>query len=122
MDWVASFLRDEERAPSLDVEATLVHTLRHDPDGIVRHEAAFVLGELYSRGAICGDRAISALCHAARHDRSVVARHESAEALSVFSLPLATETLTALLTDPIPDVVATARIALARHSTDRTPA
>lgn len=117
MDIVASLLSPKSAInDSVDPEVFLVNVLKNDPDGIVRHEAAFVLGHLYERGRIQGDQALLALCEVAKNDPSIVARHEAAESLSSFPHSAATAALRELLDDPIADVAATARIAIERQA------
>jgi HEAT repeat protein len=96
------------------VEELVVSVLQNDPNPIVRHEAAFVLGQLYSTGHIVGRRSLAALCECAQGDRSVVVRHECAESLGSFRGRKAFVTLQSLLHDPEPDVVVTSLIALDR--------
>lgn len=111
---VVEELWDHTTAESAEeVETVLCSILRQDDNAIVRHEAAFVLGKLYDEGTIEGKLALDALTESCRNDPSVVVRHESAEGLGVFATPKAIETLQILLTDEIPDVVETAKIALA---------
>ena len=106
---------DEWRDSRL-VEGVLVEVPRTDPNPIVRHEAAFGLGRLYSQHKAADSDRIDGLCAAALSDRSSVVRHEAAESLGEFPYPQARQSLRLLLDDPDEDVVETARISLARLS------
>jgi HEAT repeat protein len=114
MDAIAAIPAHFFDAFSEELQSILTLVLQHDPDPIVRHEAAFVIGELAKQERIDSECAAIALRHAALDDPSVVARHEAAESLSSFYHPTAVKTLTELLDDPLLDIAATARIGLAR--------
>lgn len=89
--------------------------LFYHPDPIVRHEAAFVLGEVCYRSDLERTVAIRDLRWALRQDPSIVAKHEIAEALgTMFGIGAvgAAADMAKILIFPHlhhPDVVATAR-------------
>lgn len=91
----------------------LADVLLHDPDPVVRHEAAFALGELQRHGQITGSRGEEELCLAASKDLSVLVRHEAAEALYCFPGARCEVVLKELLNDESEDVRLTAAISLA---------
>lgn len=107
--WIGEQVTNPVPQPLEDV---LCQVCLHDSDPVVRHEAAFVLGLLYSLDVIDGTKALDVLCESSRNDPSVVVRHESAEALAFFPVPQAIDVLTDLLQDDSHDVVTTADIAL----------
>lgn len=113
---VTDFLNEPwpENSKGETVEEWLVSVLISDPHLVVRHEAAFVLGELYARKRIPGGVALKALCDVSKSDTSVVVRHEAAESLGNFDDPLACQTLNELMFDPNEEVVATARLSVER--------
>ncbi|MGF1580118.1 MAG: HEAT repeat domain-containing protein [Gemmataceae bacterium] len=94
------------------LEEVLCQVCLHDGDPVVRHEAAFVLGLLYSLEAIEGSQALDTLCESSQNDPSIVVRHESAEALAFFPVQKAIDVLSDLVEDESHDVVTTAQIAL----------
>lgn len=101
------------------IEEILCKILKEDRDPVVRHEAAFVLGHLHSRGKLAGVRAVPALCEASYRDPSVLVRHEAVESLGWFDDdPRALQVFRDLLNDPHPDIVATARLGLRAASRD----
>ena len=59
--------------------ALLERVLEHDPDPVIRHDAAFAIG------AIFAGEAQDALARAALEDQSILVRHESLESLSFFA-------------------------------------
>ncbi len=80
--------------------------LKNDPNELVRHEAAFSLGQMgYSSG-------IEALEVATKNDSSMFVRHEAAIALGVIGSKDATQTLQKALHDPDKSVVDSAVVAL----------
>lgn len=81
--------------------------LRDDGNALVRHEAAFSLGQLgYTSG-------IAALTEAVRSDPSLFVRHEAAVALGVIGSETARSTLDAALKDESEEVRESAVVALA---------
>ena len=80
--------------------------LKNDENELVRHEAAFSLGQL------CYSSAISPLSDATLNDSSMFVRHEAAIALGVVGSKDAKETLEKVLHDPDKSVVESAIIAL----------
>ncbi len=80
--------------------------LKNDPNELVRHEAAFSLGQMgYSSG-------IEALEVATKNDSSMFVRHEAAIALGVIGSKDARQTLQKALHDPDKPVVESAVVAL----------
>jgi len=80
--------------------------LKTDLNELVRHEAAFSLGQMgYSSG-------IKALEDATKNDSSMFVRHEAAIALGVIGSKDATQTLQKALHDPDKPVVESAVVAL----------
>ncbi|MBI4021465.1 MAG: HEAT repeat domain-containing protein [Candidatus Aenigmarchaeota archaeon] len=95
------------------VRQAIIAALHHDPDPIVRHEAAFWLGEL-------GDpEATDALAHALRNDPASIVRHEAAEALGWIPTTASRRALEAALQDPDQVVRKTAQISLSIHEHPR---
>lgn len=110
--WIGRLLTVTLSQAPTAIEKCLVAILSEDPNGIVRHEAAFVLGELYERHIISGDLALQALMRAARCDASVVARHEAIESLAAFRGDQVRDLLLELASDRNDDIAKTAAIAL----------
>ena len=85
---------------------SLEYVLQHDDNGVVKHEACYVIGENNLRDKI------PALRHVIIHDSSDLVRHEAIEALGLLqefdSRPLLQEALH----DPSPAVHQTAAIVL----------
>ena len=80
--------------------------LKNDPNELVRHEAAFSLGQMgYSSG-------IKPLEDATKNDPSMFVRHEAAIALGVIGSKEAIPTLEQALKDPDRPVVESAVVAL----------
>jgi deoxyhypusine monooxygenase len=80
--------------------------LKNDENELVRHEAAFSLGQL------CYSSAIPPLNDATLNDPSMFVRHEAAIALGVVGSKDAKETLEKALNDPDKAVVESAIVAL----------
>lgn len=84
----------------------IAKVLKHDPNELVRHEAAFSLGQMgYSSG-------IKHLEHAVSSDPSMFVRHEAAIALGVIGNKEAKIVLEKALDDPDKPVVDSAIVAL----------
>ncbi|HXV66132.1 MAG TPA: HEAT repeat domain-containing protein [Nitrosopumilaceae archaeon] len=84
----------------------VARVLKNDPNELVRHEAAFSLGQMgYSSG-------ITHLEDATKNDPSMFVRHEAAIALGVIGSKEAIPTLTKALNDPDKPVVESAIVAL----------
>ncbi|MDF2727954.1 MAG: putative repeat-containing lyase [Nitrososphaera sp.] len=81
--------------------------LKYDNNALVRHEAAFSLGQLGYRTGI------PALAHAVSSDSSFFVRHEAAVALGVIGSEEARETLSEALKDESEEVRESAVVALA---------
>lgn len=95
------------------VREAIISCLRHDADPIVRHEAAFWLGEL-------GDpKATEALAAALMNDRSPIVRHECAEALGWIPTEASKNALQKALDDADEVVRKTAKISLDIHQHPR---
>jgi deoxyhypusine monooxygenase len=84
----------------------VARVLKNDPNELVRHEAAFSLGQMGYRSAI------KPLEEATKNDPSMFVRHEAAIALGVVGAREAKETLEAALKDPSIPVVESAIVAL----------
>jgi deoxyhypusine monooxygenase len=94
-------IKNEQAVPLLS------QSLMEDPSPLVRHEAAFAMGQLTFKSAV------PALLEAMKNDESVLVRHESAVALGSIGDDRARQDLMATLSDPDEDVRVSARIALA---------
>ncbi len=80
--------------------------LKHDENELVRHEAAFSLGQL------CYSIGIAPLVDATLNDPSMFVRHEAAIALGVIGSKEAKDALEKALNDPDKPVVESAVVAL----------
>ena len=89
-----------------DKVAPIAKVLRDDPNELVRHEAAFSLGQM------CYDSGIEPLAQATIEDPSMFVRHEAAIALGVVGSTRARETLEKALSDPDKPVSDSAIVAL----------
>ena len=78
-------------------ETLLIHAMCQDESEVVRHEAAFLLGDIQSTGAL--EALISA-----SHDPSILVCHEVALALANFRCARSVVELVRLAADPSPDV------------------
>lgn len=89
-----------------DKVSYVAKVLKNDPNELVRHEAAFSLGQMgyYS--------AITHLEDATKNDPSMFVRHEAAIALGVVGAKEAKQTLESALKDPSEPVVESAIVAL----------
>ena len=95
------------------VEELLVRTLQEDPNAVVRHEAAFVLGRIHGlQKDSISEEVLSALCESARTDPSIIVRHEATEVLGKLNDARILAVLRELAEDGNPDVSATAKIGL----------
>jgi deoxyhypusine monooxygenase len=84
----------------------IAKVLKNDENELVRHEAAFSLGQM------CYSSAIPPLNDATLNDPSMFVRHEAAIALGIVGSKEAKKTLEAALKDPDKAVVESAIIAL----------
>ncbi len=84
----------------------IAKVLKNDENELVRHEAAFSLGQM------CYSSAIPPLNEATLNDPSMFVRHEAAIALGVVGSKGAKETLEKALNDPDKPVVESAIVAL----------
>ena len=89
-----------------DVVSHIAKVLKNDPNELVRHEAAFSLGQMCLRSGI------KPLEDATRHDPSLFVRHEAAVALGVIGSQEAKETLQTALRDSSEQVRDSAVVAL----------
>lgn len=85
----------------------IARVLKNDDNELVRHEAAFSLGQM------CYSQGIEPLADATMNDSSMFVRHEAAIALGVIGSPQAKETLQQALDDPDKPVSESAIVALA---------
>ena len=84
----------------------IAQVLKDDENELVRHEAAFSLGQM------CYSSSVSPLADATIHDSSMFVRHEAAIALGVVGSTDAKQALEVALDDPDKPVVESAVIAL----------
>jgi len=89
-----------------DKVAHVAQVLKNDVNELVRHEAAFSLGQM------CLSICIPALADATLHDPSMFVRHEAAIALGVIGSKEAKDVLEKALNDPDRPVVESAVVAL----------
>src|SRR5712692_9146592 len=89
-----------------DVVPYVAKVLKNDPNELVRHEAAFSLGQMCLRSGI------KSLENATRNDPSLFVRHEAAVALGVIVSQEAKETLQEALLDSSEQVRDSAVVAL----------
>ncbi len=89
-----------------DVVPYIATVLKKDPNELVRHEAAFSLGQM------CLRRGIKPLENATKNDPSLFVRHEAAVALGVIGSQEARETLQKALSDSSEQVRDSAVVAL----------
>jgi HEAT repeat protein len=90
-----------------DAIPALARSLREDSSPLVRHEAAFAMGQLEFKSAV------PSLIDAMAHDESVLVRHESAVALGSIGDERARQGLMFALQDVDEDVRLSAEVALA---------
>ena len=84
----------------------IARVLKHDENELVRHEAAFSLGQM------CFSSGINPLTDATLNDPSMFVRHEAAIALGVIGSKEAKVSLEKALNDPEKSVVESAVVAL----------
>lgn len=89
-----------------DKVAYIAKVLKNDSNELVRHEAAFSLGQM------CYSSGVKPLSDATINDTSMFVRHEAAIALGVIGSKEAKETLIEALKDPDKPVVESAIVAL----------
>jgi HEAT repeat protein len=119
MEFVSELLRVKDSDWRL-VEKFAAKVLLEDANPIVRHEAAFVLGELRETGRIGDGLGATALQAAAISDTSSIVRHEAAESVYCFRGESVDAVLLKLLDDEIEDVRLTAAMSISwrnRHKT-----
>ena len=86
----------------------LIKAMLTDPSPCVRHECAFSLGETAAK------QVVPALIQAMENDENPFVVHEAALALGTLGDIRALEPLKRLLSDPNPDIVESAEIAIER--------
>ena len=84
----------------------IARVLKNDENELVRHEAAFSLGQM------CYSSVLPSLIDATLYDPSMFVRHEAAIALGIVGSKDAKETLEKALSDPDKPVVESAIVAL----------
>lgn len=84
----------------------IAKVLKHDENELVRHEAAFSLGQM------CLSSGINPLAESTLNDPSMFVRHEAAIALGVIGSKEAKDALEKALSDPDKPVVESAVVAL----------
>ena len=84
----------------------IAKVLKHDENELVRHEAAFSLGQM------CLSSGVSPLADSTLNDPSMFVRHEAAIALGVIGSKEAKDALEKALNDPDKPVVESAVVAL----------
>lgn len=84
----------------------IAKVLKNDPNELVRHEAAFSLGQM------CYQSGVTHLEEATKNDPSIFVRHEAAIALGIIGSKDATKTLETALDDPSKPVRESATVAL----------
>ncbi|MDI1495717.1 MAG: HEAT repeat-containing PBS lyase [Cenarchaeum symbiont of Oopsacas minuta] len=89
-----------------DKVSHIAKVLKDDPNELVRHEAAFSLGQM------CFTSGIAPLAESIRHDSSMFVRHEAAIALGVIGSKDAKNILKEALNDPDKPVIDSAIVAL----------
>lgn len=102
------------RVDACGTVAWLVEIVETHPHPVLRHEAAFMLGQLRALTLI-DDCVAETLCRAATSDSSTLVRHEATEALWNFDAPKVATTLARLIRDTNSDVAATAKVSLMRR-------
>lgn len=86
-------------------DASLIQALNEDGSDVVRHEAAFILGDRMREGLLAQSvLAFKALTVASLFDPSILVRHETALALASFKQHGPQRILAALLTDEAQEV------------------
>ncbi len=94
-------------------DSYVIGVLIEDDSDVVRHEAAFILGDRMHGGTLTKpEEAFGTLCHSAELDPSILVRHEAALSLANFKTALSKRILERLLFDPAPEVQSSARYAL----------
>src|SRR6185312_1373555 len=94
----------------------LLRTLRKDPNAVVRHEAAFVLGRIHElHSDLVGDEVFLGLCNSARTDPSAIVRHEATEVLGNIEDPRVMGVLQEIAQDGNLDIALTAILGLERQ-------
>lgn len=93
-------------------DAALIESLKKDDSDVVRHEAAFILGERKREQKLADEKAaFEALCDSCLFDKSILVRHEGALALAAFG-EQAEPYLQAALIDTVKEVRDSATYAL----------
>ena len=92
-----------------DKVSHIAKVLKDDPNELVRHEAAFSLGQM------CHPSGIAPLAESTRSDSSLFVRHEAAIALGVIGSKEAKDALNDALQDSDKPVVDSAIVALVKY-------
>src|SRR3989344_7829037 len=100
-----------EKAVDDESIKALARCLFNDPSPIVRHEAAFSLGETAHPSL-----AVPYLMQAVEHDKNIFVRHEAILALGTLGKAEFIPFIKRFLTDPEPEMAESAEIALPRIS------
>ena len=98
---------------SQDAQEIIVDALKQDLNDVVRHEAAFLLGDLKKQGKLANPAAaMRVLIVQARADSSILVKHEAALALANFPCEESVSFLVELCAHESKEVVSSALYAL----------
>lgn len=98
---------------TIAVQESLEASLSCDASDVVRHEAAFILGDLQKAAQlIASESALLGLCRAADNDPSVLVRHEAALSLAKWPGEAAVKALVKLCSDVSAEVRSSAAYAI----------
>ncbi len=116
MRWLS--IMDLRKEKGKDIITSLIDSLNNDPNSIIRHDAAFLLGIFGKED----ESAITSIMNKAINDSSFVVRHEAVEILGYIQLTnKIKEVLLKAKKDPNTDVSMTAQLMLDVHmNTDST--
>ena len=109
--WLLSEMRDSVKVSDPLYEKIadmLVWVLQNDPNGVVKHEAAYEIGRQNMTNKIPD------LLYAAMNDKDILVRHESVEALGLMKTDDLKEKVKVCLKDPANEVRETAMFVLKR--------
>ena len=112
------WLSKEEARDTIDVFTNL---FAKEPNSVVKHEFAFVLGRICQKGWCEKERILPSLVDAAFTDPSPLVRHEAAEALRCFNIDDVGDALTRLSEDSNPDVASTAALVRDQLTSEQQP-
>jgi HEAT repeat protein len=111
--WLIGELAENKKQgdPMFDkVSEVIEFVIKHDNNGVVKHEACFQIAARNMR------KKIPVLVDAALHDKSVLTQHEAIEALGLMRAFEAEELIKKALKDPSVEVRETAEFVLKRFS------